>query len=61
MKCQSFYTDQIFQTILYPSMEIATNLTLKLNEIEINGTYEGIRLTILSNKAGLKTKPHKIC
>ena len=36
-----FYTDQIFQTKLYPkkSTYIATNLTLKLNEIEMNDQF----------------------
>ena len=36
-----FYTDQIFQTNLYPkkSAQVATNLSLKLNEIEMNGHF----------------------
>ena len=40
-KCEVFYTDQIFQTKLYSkkSAYIATNLTLKLNEIEMNDHF----------------------
>ena len=36
-----FYTDQIFQTKLYPkkSAQVATNLTIKLNEIEMNDHF----------------------
>ena len=40
-KCEVFYTDQIFQTKLYPkkSAQVATNLTIKLNEIEMNDHF----------------------
>ena len=40
-KCEVFYTDQIFQTKLYPkkSAQVATNLTIKLNEIERNDHF----------------------
>ena len=36
-----FYTDQIFQTKLYPkkSAQVATNLTIKLNEIDVNDHF----------------------
>ena len=54
-KCEVFYTDQIFQTKLYPkkSAQVATNLTIKLNEIEMNDHFW---LKIVSHKAGLKDK-----
>ena len=60
-KCQILYTDQIFQTNLYPtkSTEIAKNLILKLNEIEINGYVWGERAENFIKFSCLKKKPHK--
>ena len=56
VKCQIFYTEQIFQTKFYPkkSAQIATNLVPR-------GNKKTQKLNILSWNPGLKTELHICC